>query len=97
MYDRPQEFETNAPPAKRGKKGGGRGANKAQGSGASHGPTDVDFKARIELSLEAGKCGACGMAGHRYKNEAGEKTCPNLRNPAPHATITKAVPKAKQG
>ena len=67
---RPQEFETNAPSVKRGKKGGGRGDNKAQGSGASQGPTDVEFKARIE----AGKCSACGMAGHRYKNEAGEKT-----------------------
>ena len=28
------------------------------------------------------------MAGHGYKNETGEKTCPNLRNPALHATIT---------
>jgi len=92
-YDQPQKFWTNAPPAKKGKKGGGKGDNKAPGSGVSQGPSNTEFQAR----KEAGKCGACGMPGHTYKNEAGEKTCPNLRNPAPHATITKAIPKAKQG
>ncbi len=37
------------------------------------------------------------VVGPMHDIEAGEKGYPNLCSPAPHATITKAVPKAKQG
>ena len=42
------------------------------GSGVSQGPSNTEFQAR----KEAGKCGACGMPGHTYKNEAGERLAP---------------------
>ena len=67
-------------------------AKRAKGLAAE--VTDVEWKAR----REAGKCQACGLAGHSYKVQ-GKLECPNLRNGAPHATITTAKPnpKAKQG
>ncbi len=39
----------------------------------------------------AGKCPCCGLAGHVYKKD-NKLVCPNLRNAAPHATISTAKP-----
>lgn len=74
--ERHDQFGAYAAPAKKGKQGGGKGDSKA---GAAPAASNAEFQAR----KEAGKCGACGMPGHSYKNAAGEKTCPNLRNADP--------------
>ena len=54
---------------------------------AKAGPDDNEWAARIE----AGKCPACGLTGHKFKVK-GELQCPNLKNAAPHSTITDAKP-----
>ena len=60
----------------------------------TQGVDDAEWAARVA----AGKCPACGLPGHAYKNK-GQLECPNLKNGAPHATITSAKPNpnAKRG
>ena len=55
----------------------------------SHEAGDIIPKEEWDARRAAGKCPCCGLAGHVHKKD-NKLVCPNLRNAAPHASISAA-------